>query len=120
MANNYFGMLGQQTLFPTPNGSVYSINNSLEVANIPTGAGITIALCPSESLMYIKSMQNGQPVFSAYKISPYVEPQRQAAKDELAERVANLEKIILALQPKNGGKQDEKPATKPDGNDWQS
>lgn len=33
--------------FPQPQGNVYMINNSLEVANIPMGAGLSVALCPS-------------------------------------------------------------------------
>ena len=42
-----------QPLFPQPNGNVYSINNTLEVANIPSGVGLSVALCLSEGLMYI-------------------------------------------------------------------
>lgn len=46
-------------MFPQPNGNVYLIQNSLEVANVPAGAGITIALCMAENLMYLKTIQNG-------------------------------------------------------------
>lgn len=57
--------------FPQPQGNVYMINNSLEVANVPMGAGISVALCPSEGILYLKSMQNGSPTLMAYKMAPY-------------------------------------------------
>ena len=52
--------------FPQPQGNVYMINNSMEIANIPVGGGISVALCPNEALMFIKSMQNGAPTLLAY------------------------------------------------------
>lgn len=60
-----------QQFFPQPQGNVYTINNSLEVANVPMSAGLSVALCLSEGLLYLKSMQNGNPMFMAYKIIPY-------------------------------------------------
>lgn len=60
-----------QPLFPQPQGNVYNINSTLEVANVPVGAGISVALCLNEGLMYIKTMQNGNPLFWAYKVEPY-------------------------------------------------
>ncbi len=60
-----------QPLFPQPQGNVYSINSTLEVANVPVSAGMSVALCLNEGIMYIKSMQNGNPLFWAYKITPY-------------------------------------------------
>ena len=60
-----------QPLFPQPQGNVYNINSTLEVANVPVGAGISVALCLQEGFMYIKTMQNGNPMFWAYKISPF-------------------------------------------------
>ena len=65
-----------QPLFPQPQGNVYNINSTLEVANIPCGAGISVALCMNEKCMYIKSLQNGNPMFWAYKIIPYDENQK--------------------------------------------
>jgi hypothetical protein len=60
-----------QPLFPQPQGNVYYINSTLEVANVPTSAGVSVALCMQEGFMYIKTMQNGNPMFWAYKITPY-------------------------------------------------
>lgn len=82
MANNYQFPYGQQNntmtnqfqpqqLFPQPQGNVYTINNSLEVANVPMSGGLSVALCLSEGLLYLKSMQNGNPMFMVYKITPY-------------------------------------------------
>lgn len=52
-----------QPLFSQPQGNVYNINSTLEVANVPVGAGISVALCLNEGFMYIKTMQNGNPLF---------------------------------------------------------
>lgn len=65
------GQYQPQQLFPQPQGNVYTINNSLEVANVPMSSGLSVALCLSEGLLYLKSMQNGNPIFMAYKITPY-------------------------------------------------
>jgi hypothetical protein len=42
--------------FPQPQGNVYLVNNSLEVSNIPMGAGLSMVLCPSEGTMYLKTL----------------------------------------------------------------
>lgn len=70
-SNGQFQQQNIQPLFPQPQGNVYNINSTLEVANVPTGAGISVALCLQEGFMYIKTMQNGNPMFWAYKILPY-------------------------------------------------
>lgn len=88
-----YGFPPQTPIFPQPNGNVYLIQNSLEVANVPTGAGITIALCMAENLMYIKAIQNGQPAFLAFRLNPYTDTPR--TEISLESRVAALEKQIL-------------------------
>lgn len=60
-----------QPLFPQPQGNVYNINSTLEVANVPVGAGVSVALCMPENVMFIKTMQNGNPLFYPYKIMPF-------------------------------------------------
>lgn len=101
--NQYFGGSQQAPMFPQPNGNVYLIQNSLEVANVPAGAGITIALCMAENLMYLKTIQNGQPTFLAFRISPYTEAPRPQVPNEttLENRVANLEKQLSTLMGGN-------------------
>lgn len=59
-------------MFPQPQGSVYSIKSPLELGNVPIGStGLSVVLCLSEDIMYIKSFQNGAPVVMAYRVSPY-------------------------------------------------
>lgn len=100
----------QQPMFPQPQGNVYVIQNSLEVANIPAGAGITAALCLQENLLYMKSMQNGMPVFLAYKLTPYTDSPKQTIDNNtsspLEERLSNLEKQLSAIMNTLGGKKD--------------
>lgn len=92
---SYFNNINQQTqfqqqniqpLFPQPQGNVYNINSTLEVANVPVSAGMSVALCLNEGFMYIKTMQNGNPMFWAYKILPYDSskpPQAKTVRDFL-------------------------------------
>lgn len=114
-------MMGQsvQPLFPQPQGNVYNINSTLEVANVPVGAGMSIALCLPENVMYIKTMQNGNPLFYPYKIVPFTNasaseepaPAQQSERiniNQLAEEVKNcntkissLEEQLSALNQKN-------------------
>lgn len=72
-ASNQIPMPNQniQPLFPQPQGNVYNINSTLEVANVPVGAGVSVALCMPENVMFIKTMQNGNPLFYPYKIVPF-------------------------------------------------
>ena len=115
MANNIYGIPNfygsQQPMFPQPNGNIYVISNSLEVANVPAGAGITAALCQSESLLYLKTVQNGVPTFLAYKLTPYTEsPKMTAQENDLEIRLATLEKQLSTLLIALGGKRnDEQP-----------
>ena len=115
MANNIYGVPNfygsQQPMFPQPNGNIYVISNSLEVANVPAGAGITAALCQSESLLYLKTVQNGVPTFLAYKLTPYTEsPKMSTQENDLEKRLATLEKQLSTLLIALGGKRnDEQP-----------
>ena len=115
MANNIYSVPNfygsQQPMFPQPNGNIYVISNSLEVANVPAGAGITAALCQSESLLYLKTVQNGVPTFLAYKLTPYTEsPRMQPQENDIETRLTTLEKQLSTLLIALGGKRnDEQP-----------
>lgn len=90
-------------MFPQPQGNVYVIQNSLEVANIPAGAGITAALCLQENLLYMKSMQNGTPMFLAYKLIPYTDSPKTSTEAttstlSLEDRIIELEKQVATLK----------------------
>lgn len=110
-----------QPLFPQPQGNVYNINSTLEVANVPCGAGVSIALCLPENVMYIKTMQNGNPLFYPYKIIPFSNEQAQKEEtppqsptisvEALQEQVKTcLEKISLI---------EDKLKSKRKGDDWE-
>lgn len=99
-----------QQFFPQPQGNIYLINNSLEMANVPTGVGVSAAICLSEGVMYLKTMQNGNPMFIGYKISPFDNTNSSTSKtekvnstsQELIDRIDALEKEINNLKQKTG------------------
>lgn len=110
MALNYGGSPYFNTqsapMFPQPNGNVYLIQNSLEVANIPTSGGLATVICMPENLMYIKTIQNGQPTLLAYTIAPYEAPKATPASTQqpnLESRVAALEQQLSMFKQQQGG-----------------
>lgn len=81
MSNNYMNPYqSQQYYFQQPQGNVYFINNSLEVANVPISTGSSVAICLSEGLMYIKTMQGGAPSIMVYTIKSYQSSNSQQAQ----------------------------------------
>ena len=107
-------MFQSQQFFPQPQGNIYLINNFLEMANVPTGVGISVALCLSEGVMYLKTMQNGQPMVVGYKISP-MDKENNTSKDQTTQsninenkldeyenRLKAIEKEIQELKQKTG------------------
>lgn len=101
-----------QPLFPQPQGNVYNINSTLEVANVPVGAGVSVALCLPENVMYIKTMQNGNPLFYPYKIIPFTNEQQQEKEqtatisvEQLAEQLKACNEKIAQLESKLTTKQ---------------
>lgn len=86
-----------QPLFPQPQGNVYNINSTLEVANVPVGAGMSVALCLPEGFMYIKTMQNGNPMFWAYRITPY-DNNNPTQENEKENKKTNDNNIMAQLE----------------------
>ena len=82
------------------------------MANVPTGIGVSAAICLSEGVMYLKTMQNGQPMFVGYKIRPFDrEPENKQTSEEIVQnpkldeyinRLEALEKEINELKQKTG------------------
>lgn len=109
--NSAYGMnnISPQQFFPQPQGNVYFINNSLEVANVPMSGGISMAICMSENLMYLKSLSNGTPYFQAYSISPY-EPKVSAQSNpqdltELITTIKQLDERVKKIEQKSAPKE---------------
>lgn len=101
-----------QEMFPQPQGSVYAINTAVEVGNVPIGStGLSVAICFQDSVMYIKSFQNGNPIIMAYKIAPYSKEQststpvdtEETTKDPMEDRISRLENLVTNIT-KDGGK----------------
>ena len=115
-----FGQFQQiQQMFPQPQGSVYSINSPIEIGNVPIGStGLSVALCLSENVMYIKSFQNGNPIIMTYRVTPFSkkdDPDDNKApsaavnvepNSELLARITNLETKLNQLTTPTGGKFD--------------
>ena len=90
--------------FPQPQGNVYLLNNPMEVANVPMGSGLSMAICPSEGIMYLKTLQGGAPSLIVYSIAPY----EQKAEDITPEidygaQIAELKAQVEALSKKVKG-----------------
>lgn len=56
--------------FPQPQGSIYMIGNASDVANVPVGAGLSVAICLRDNIMYLKTIQNGSPMLLGYRLAP--------------------------------------------------
>ena len=117
-ANPYGGYQQIQQIFPQPQGSVYTINAIADIGNVPIGStGLSVAICFSEQLLYIKSFQNGNPVIMAYRILPYAKEEPSITqsstnvaasqpKDGMEQRLEKMEQLIKNLVENNGGKFD--------------
>ncbi|MEE3325639.1 MAG: hypothetical protein VZR33_09925 [Methanosphaera sp.] len=57
-------------LFPQPVGNVYNLSAANEIGNIPMGSGLSVGLCLAENILYIKSLQNGNPMLLGYRLTP--------------------------------------------------
>ena len=93
------------SMFLTPQGNVYIIDSALEVANVPMGTGVSVAICPTENLMYLKMYQNGAPTISAYTLSPYEQQTNNANIEKVLQNITQrLEKIEKSISSKKEDK----------------
>lgn len=81
--------------FPQPQGSIYMIGNTSDIANVPVGAGLSAAICLREGVMYLKTIQNGSPMLLAYRLIPMEGSEGQAANQE---QESQDKKIIAVLE----------------------
>ena len=97
----------QYNFFPQPQGIMYTINNSSELNNIPLNSSTIIAICFSEGLCHIRTLQNGTPIISSYKITPYVNEEKSIDKN-LMELIKDIDTRLKNLEnSKKGGTLDE-------------
>ena len=82
--------------FPQPQGSIYMIANSSDVANVPVGAGLSAAICLREGVIYLKTIQNGSPMLLAYKLAP-LENGEQTSEQQTAVGIYETDKKITAI-----------------------
>lgn len=93
------------SMFLTPQGNVYIIDSALEVANVPMGTGVSVAICPTENLMYLKMYQNGAPAISAYTLAPYEQPANSSNIEKVLQNITQrLEKIEKSISSKKEDK----------------
>ena len=93
------------SMFLTPQGNVYIVDSALEVANVPMGTGMSVAICPTENLMYLKMYQNGAPTISAYTLAPYEQPTNNANIEKILQNITQrLEKIENSISLKKEDK----------------
>lgn len=93
------------SMFLTPQGNVYIINSPFEVANVPMGSGVSVAICPAENLLYLKMYQNGAPSLAAYKLAPYEQPLTTGSFEKILQNITQrLEKIESSISPKKEDK----------------
>ena len=89
--------------FPQPQGNIYMLGNSSEMVNVPIGSGLSAAICLRESVMYLKTLQNGNPVILAYKLNPLegsLEQNQSVANGSITQQASvegSLEQKILAI-----------------------
>lgn len=81
--------------FPQPQGSIYMINGSNEISNVPVGAGLSAAICLREGVLYLKTIQNGSPMLLGYRLSPL---EGGDPKQEQPQIVELDKKIIATLE----------------------
>lgn len=103
-------------LFPQPIGNVYNLNTAADIANIPTGAGVSLGLCLAENILYIKALQNGAPALLAYKLGPVESNDITEDNDKIKQilqsfenRFTSIEKQLSSIKEKVGGSKIEWP-----------
>lgn len=105
-----------QSYFPQPQGNVFMINSSSEVNSVPISNGLSAAISLNDNTMFLKTIQNGNPILVGYKLCPletYSQPvekplPKAPAADNVEELLKKFEERLDAmeqsLKKKTGGK----------------
>ena len=62
-----------------------------------------MVLCPTEGLMYLKTLQGGAPSIIVYSIAPYEQKQEDTPQPDYGAQIAELKAQIEALSKKVKG-----------------
>lgn len=90
-----------QIVFPQPVGNVYNLNSANDVGNIPFGGNVSVGLCLSENIIYIKSLQNGNPMLLGYRLSPIENLNTNSQINQNSNSDNRLEELIATLNENN-------------------
>lgn len=90
-----------QIVFPQPVGNVYNLNTANDIGNIPFGGNVSVGLCLSENIVYIKSLQNGNPMLLGYRLSPIENLNTNSQTNQNLNSDNRLEELIATLNENN-------------------
>lgn len=89
--------------FPQPQGSIYMIGNSNDVANVPVGAGLSAAICLREGIIYLKTIQNGSPMLLGYRLSPL--ENNSNAQEQIQTQTQTQAQPVNSMQTQNSNQE---------------
>ena len=91
-------------VLPQPIGNAYNLATAAEIYNIPAGNNTSVGICLNESVVYLKSYQNGNPVIVGYRLTPLestmAQTQTTTAADhqnDSTELNSNIKELIKKL-----------------------
>lgn len=90
-----------QIVFPQPVGNVYNLNTANDIGNIPFGGNVSVGLCLSENIVYIKSLQNGNPLILGYRLTPIENLNTNSQINQNLNSDSQLEELIATLNENN-------------------
>ena len=87
--------------FLQPQGNLYMLGSLNEVANVPVGAGLSAAICLKENTIYLKTIQNGNPMLLGYKLCPLENNFSQEYNQQTLQNPAQSNLINDSTVPQN-------------------
>lgn len=86
-----------QPYFLQSQGNVYMIDNPQDVANVPIGAGVSVAVNLKDGLIYLKAIQNGVPMLLGYRLTPLDASRQTTQEAPAAQTEPTMEQRIVGL-----------------------